>query len=99
MTNLASYFAAVPGLTGHTIISDPSLLIRNVHGSVADVLAEKIEQIPGVRFTFPDVGNIIVLLEEPSLSRTVEAQVNQLIDEYQLVELRFPWVLKLIHSR
>lgn len=90
MTNLASYFAAVPGLTGHTIISDPSLLIRNVHGSVADVLAEKIEQIPGVRFTFPDVGNIIVLLEEPSLSRTVEAQVNQLIDEYQLVELRFP---------
>src|SRR5690606_2199943 len=32
MTNLASYFAAVPGLTGHTIISDPSLLIRNVHG-------------------------------------------------------------------
>lgn len=90
MTNLASYFAAVPGLTGHTIISDPSLLIRNVHGSVADVLAEKIEQIPGVRFTFPDVGNIIVLLEEPSLSRTVEAHVNQLIDEYQLVELRFP---------
>ncbi len=90
MSNLASYFAAVPGLNGHTIISDPSLLIRNVHASVADDLAEKIEQIPGVRFTFSDVGNIIVLLEDPSLSKSVEAQAKQLIDEYQLVELRFP---------
>lgn len=90
MTNLASIFAAVPGMNGHTIISDPSILIRGVHASVSEELAAQIEEIPGVRFTFPDVGNMIVLLEDPGLAKQVEAEVQAVIDQYQLVELRFP---------
>lgn len=90
MVNLAAYFAAVPGLTGHTIISDPSILIRNVHASVSEELSQKIEALPGVRFTFGDVGNMIVLLEDPILSKKLEAEIREILAEYQIVELRFP---------
>lgn len=90
MANLASYFAAVPGLNSHTIISDPSILIRGVHGSVSDELAYKIEQLAGVKFTFMDMGNMIVLLEDPVLAKPLEAEIRKILDEYQLVELRFP---------
>jgi hypothetical protein len=90
MANLAAYFAAVPGLNSHTIISDPSILIRSVHGSVFDELAAQIEQLPGVKFAFADVGNMIVILEDPARSKELEAEIRKLLAEYQLVELRFP---------
>jgi len=90
MANLPSYFAAVPGLNSHTIISDPSILIRGVHGSVSDELAQKIEELPGVRFTFTDMGNMIVLLEDPILAKALEEDIKEILGEYQLVELRFP---------
>ncbi len=90
MANLPSYFAAVPGLNSHTIISDPSILIRGVHGSVSDELGKKIEELPGVRFTFTDMGNMIVLLEDPILAKALEEDIKEILGEYQLVELRFP---------
>lgn len=90
LENIASYFGGVPGLNGYTLIIEPSILIRGVHSGVRSELQEQIEAIPGVEFAFRDGSNMIVLLTDEEHSREVSAQVEEILAQYQIVELRFP---------
>ncbi len=87
---LPSIFNGVPGLNGYTVITEPSILIRGVHPSVRVELQERFAAVAGVKFAFRDGLNMLVLLDSIDDARSVSAEIKQSLEEYQILELRFP---------
>lgn len=88
--SLPNIFNGIPGLNGYTVIVEPSILIRGVHASVRGELRDEIEQIPGVSFAFRDNVNMLVVLDSMEYSREVSNKVEEILQGYQILELRFP---------
>lgn len=90
LESITSYFGAVPGLNGYTLIVQPSVLIRGVHPGVREELRALIEALPGVRFTVKDGNNLVVLADGEGRLGQVKTAVEQILEQYQILELRFP---------
>lgn len=90
MESITSLFGAVPGLSGYTLIVQPSVLIRGVHPGVREELREQFEALPGVRFAVKDGSNLLVLADGEDALPGVSAQIEQILGQYQILELRFP---------
>ena len=88
--NLPGIFNGVPGLNGYTVIVEPSILIRGVHPSVRQQLQERFQEITGVKFSFKDGLNMLVVLDSMDNSKAVSEEIQAILDEYQILELRFP---------
>lgn len=89
-SQISAIFNGVPGLNGYTVVVEPSVLVRGVHGSVFDELQTRFNEISGVKFSFKDKANMLVLLESVEHSKTVTSAINQILAEYEILELRFP---------
>lgn len=87
---ITSYFGAVPGISGYTLMVEPSVLIRGVHPAVREDLREQIEGLEGVRFAVKDGGNLVVVLSHEDRIDTVTGAVESILQQYQILELRFP---------
>ena len=90
LESITSLFGAVPGLSGYTLIVQPSVLIRGVHPGVREELREQFEALPGVRFAVKDGSNLLVLADGEDALPGVSAQIEQILGQYQILELRFP---------
>ena len=90
LESITSYFGAVPGLNGYTLMVEPSVLIRGVHPSVRQELREQLEDLPGVKFTVRDGANLVIVLDSEDSVPQVTKQVQSLLKQYQILELRFP---------
>lgn len=88
--SITSYFGAVPGLSGYTLMVQPSVLIRGVHPGVRDELIERIEALPAVRFAVKDGSNLVVLVQSEDDLPKASAQIEDILGQYQILELRFP---------
>lgn len=89
LESITSYFGAVPGLNGYTLMVEPSVLIRGVHPGVRDELRQRIDSIAGVKFSVRD-GNNLVVLTEGEVTTEVADKIEAVLGEYQILELRFP---------
>lgn len=90
LESVTSYFGALPGLNGYTLMVEPSILIRGVHPSVRQELRERLEDLDGVSFIVRDGGNLVVVLTHENHVPSVTKEVQSLLKEYQILELRFP---------
>jgi hypothetical protein len=90
LESITSYFGAVPGLNGYTLMAEPSVLIRGVHPGVREELREEIEELKGVSFTVKDGNNLVVLTEKEDDLPQVTAGIEGILAQYQILELRFP---------
>lgn len=90
LEGITSYFGAVPGLNGYTLVVEPSILIRGVHPAVREELRDQIESLAGVRFAVKDGNNLVVVVEREDTVAQLSAQIEGILEHYQILELRFP---------
>lgn len=80
----------LPGSAGMTMMIEPSVVIRGVHAGFRNQIIDEVEQLPGVRFVFRDSDNLYVLLQSVEDSQPVSNAVQEILDRYQILEVRFP---------
>lgn len=90
LESITSFFGAVPGLNGYTLMVQPSVLIRGVHPGVREELRERIEALSGVRFAVKDGNNLVVLVEGEAELDKAAAAIEGILEQYHILELRFP---------
>ena len=90
LESITSYFGAVPGINGYTLMVEPSVLIRGVHPSVRDELRDQLEELADVRFVVKDGVNLVVVVGGEDMVNAVTKDVEEILQQYQIVELRFP---------
>ncbi|NLJ80935.1 MAG: hypothetical protein GX335_07920, partial [Firmicutes bacterium] len=90
LEGIASYFGAVPGLNGYSVMVEPSVLIRGVHSSVRSELREQMENLSGVSFVFRDRDNLVAVLDGEEKVQAATKGIEEILSSYQILELRFP---------
>src|SRR5690554_1398396 len=90
LESIASYFGAVPGLNGYTLIMEPSVLIRGVHPGVRQELRELISEVNGVGFVVQDGNNLIAVIDAEDTVSRVSKDIDVILANYEILELRFP---------
>ncbi|HHY15487.1 MAG TPA: hypothetical protein GX521_05385 [Firmicutes bacterium] len=90
LESLTSYFGAVPGLNGYSLMVEPSVLIRGVHPGVRQELLEQVDAVSGVKFVVRDGTNLVAVLERDEATPQVTAAIEDILGQYQILELRFP---------
>lgn len=90
LEGITSYFGAVPGINGYTLIVEPSVLIRGVHPGVRQQLREQMEALPGVKFVVKDGTNLVVVVDHEGQVAEVTKEIETILQQYQILELRFP---------
>jgi hypothetical protein len=93
--NLSYYFNNLPGNGNFSIMTEPRINISSVPSGVFELLSGQVEQIPGVLFTFHDGNSIGIILKNTRVSETVQRRIKQIINRYQILEVR----LNTGHSR
>lgn len=111
LESVTSYFGAVPGINGYTLMVEPSVLLRGVHPAVRDELKSQIEELKGVDFAVKDGVNLVVVLSSDDNIPEVTGRIEEILKQYQILELRFPMglevdtqevgdqALEILHSR
>ena len=90
LESIASYFGAVPGLNGYTLMVEPSVLIRGVHPGVRQELRELISEVNGVGFVVQDGNNLIAVIDAEDTVSRVSKDIDVILANYEILELRFP---------
>jgi hypothetical protein len=87
--NLSYYFNNLPGNGSFSIMTEPRINISAVPSGTFEVLAQQVEKIPGVIFTFHDGNSIGIILKNTKVSPAVQRRIKQIINRYQILEVRF----------
>ena len=90
LQSLRSTLYDLPGSAGMTMMIEPSVVIRGVHAGFRNQIIDEVETLPGVRFVFRDSDNLYVLLQSVEDSQAVSNAVQEILDRYQVLEVRFP---------
>lgn len=90
LESIVSYFGAVPGLNGYTLMVEPSVLIRGVHPGVRQELRELISEVNGVGFVVQDGNNLIAVIDAEDTVSRVSKDIDVILANYEILELRFP---------
>lgn len=90
LENLPTLFNALPGLTGQTLMIEPSVTIRSVHRALRTELMDRLEEIPGVRLAFRSGPNVVTLLSSADQNQRVTQAIQTILAQYQILEVRFP---------
>ncbi|MFW5984802.1 MAG: hypothetical protein ACOCQ1_00855 [Halanaerobiaceae bacterium] len=89
-SNLENYFSDIPGLMSKTIISEPRLSLRGFRGNSQSVIREVLEEIEGVDFLYESSDGFDVIVNKPELVPDVKDEINEILKEYRLFEVRYP---------
>ncbi|NMB46997.1 MAG: hypothetical protein GX998_11395 [Firmicutes bacterium] len=90
LQSIRSTLYDLPGSAGMTMIIEPSVVIQGVHAGFRNQIINEVETLPGVRFVFRDSDNLYVLLQSVGDSQSVSKAVQEILDRYQILEVRFP---------
>ncbi len=88
--NLRGLFGDIPGQSGFTLMVEPTVVVSGSHSAVRERLIEEVEAVPGVSFVFRDGSSLYAMLESVEDSKAVSEAVTEILDQYQLLEIRFP---------
>ena len=89
-SRLDQIFADIPGLMSRTIISEPRLSLRGFRGNSQEVIRPLLEEIAGIDFLYASSDGFDVIVNRPEQVPEVREEINQLLDDYRLFELRYP---------
>jgi hypothetical protein len=88
--DLDKTFGSIPGGGSVGVMTEPRLTIRGVPEGAKNMLIDRIMQMDGVRFAFRDGGSIGVVLLSLDKTPAITTQINDLLKQYQVVEISFP---------
>lgn len=83
-------FGSVPGRSGISIMTEPRITLKAVPDGAKDLVIDQVMQINGVLFAFRDGGSITVLVQSLQQASTVNADIERLLSQYQLIDIAFP---------
>jgi hypothetical protein len=86
--SLGYYFTNLPGNGNYSVMTEPRFHITSVPAGIFDFLSKRVEEIPGVNFTYNDGGNIGVILNDSKSGTKVIRKVKELLKKYQILEVR-----------
>ncbi|WP_041606037.1 ABC transporter permease [Halothermothrix orenii] len=89
-SRIYTYFSDIPGIMSKNIITEPRLSIRGFRGETLPVIRPRIEKIEGIDFLYPIGNGIDVIVKSPELVPRVKEQINRILGEYKLLEIRYP---------
>lgn len=90
LENLDASFGSIPGYSGHTTLLEPSLNVHGVAPGARRFFLDRLEKLPGVEVAFTDGQDLVVGLDGRRRAEDVEKDIQRLLAEYRLVEVRFP---------
>lgn len=90
MENVDATFGNLPGYSGHTTLVEPSVVVHDVAPGAIRFFLDKLEEVPGVSFTFADGQDLVVAVDKRRRAEDVERGVQAVLGQYRLVEARFP---------
>ncbi|SDF71201.1 hypothetical protein [Sporomusa acidovorans] len=83
-------FGSVPGRSGISIMTEPRITLKAVPDGAKDLVITQVMQINGVLFAFRDGGSVTVLVQSLEQASTVNAEIERLLAQYQLIDIAFP---------
>jgi hypothetical protein len=86
--NLGNYFNNLPGNGSFSIMTEPRINISSVPGGVFELLSGQVAKLPGVEFTYHDGSSIGVILKNARAVETVQKRIQQIVRQYQILEVR-----------
>lgn len=87
---LGKTFGSIPGGAGVGVLSEPRVTVRGVPEGAKNMLMDRIMQMDGVRFAFRDGAAVGVILSSIEKTSAVESQINNILKQYQVIEISFP---------
>mgnify|MGYP006276454419 CR=1 FL=1 len=87
---LEDYFKDIEGVTTTSLMTEPRLTIEALKDKSSQLLAAKIDQLEHVAFTFPDGSSLEVVITKAQFVSQVKAEINKILDDYQMLGVRFP---------
>lgn len=88
--SINSYFSGIPGLMSKTIITEPRLTLREFRGESLKHLRPLIDEIEGIDFSYKSGSGLDLVVKEPGNVPEVRREVKDILNNYELFELRFP---------
>lgn len=83
-------FGSVPGRSGISIMTEPRITLKAVPDGAKDLVIDQVMQVNGVLFAFRDGGSVTVLVQSLAQASTVNADIERLLGQYQLIDIAFP---------
>ena len=83
-------FGSVPGRSGISIMTEPRITLKAVPDGAKETVIIQVMQIEGVLFAFRDGGSVTVLVESLEHSSVVNADIERILSQYQLIDIAFP---------
>ena len=87
---LEDYFKGIEGVTTTSIMTEPRLTINGLKNKTRELLAEKINKLDNVAFSFPDGDKLEVIITEAQFRAKVKTEINDILEDYQALGIRFP---------
>ncbi len=87
---IGEYFKNLSGLNSISIVTEPKITIRGLKRKAITILDPQINQIAGVDFSFSEGDKLEIILKKGTLIDTVQAEVDDLLQKYQVISIRFP---------
>ncbi len=86
--SLGYYFNNLPGNGGYSVMTEPRFHITSVPAGIFDLLSKQVQEIPGVKFTYNDGGNIGVILKNTKAGNKAIRKAKEVLNKYQILEVR-----------
>jgi ABC-type amino acid transport system permease subunit len=83
-------FGSVPGRSGISIMTEPRITLKAVPDGAKDLVIDQVMQIKGVLFAFRDGNSVTVLVQSLEQSSSVNAEIERVLGQYQLIDIAFP---------
>lgn len=88
--HLDNIFGSIPGGGSVGVMTEPRITLKGVPEGAKNMLMDRIMQIDGVRFVFRDGGSIGVILLSLEQASAVTAKIEDILDQFQVMEISFP---------
>ncbi|MGM0470900.1 MAG: hypothetical protein ACQEQI_01255 [Bacillota bacterium] len=86
------YFEKLRGVENVSLIAEPKISLQGMVGSTQQVFADKINQLAAVNFVLPTDSGLEIMLKRSSDLKSTREQIEKIIDQQQLLQIRFPIV-------
>ena len=84
------YFKDIKGVLTTSLMTEPRLTVDGLKNKSSQLLADKIQTLEHVAFTFPDGHSLEVLIEGAQFRTEVKDKIEALLADYQFLGVRFP---------
>jgi|LSQX01.1.fsa_nt_gb hypothetical protein len=89
--SLGTWMSDLPGYAGLTFITEPSVVMRNVHPGMQETFDRELTDMEGVRFVFRHGTSLVAVVDTPERAEEIYKAAQELAARYSILEVRFPF--------